>query len=305
MLESLAQQSAQPVEMIIVDASTNEETRRLSESHFPGLATKINYHRAGKIGAAVQRNQAVRYVSQEAVWFIDDDIIFEPNCVSKLWEALQSDAGLGGVNAMIVNQRYLPPGFASRIFFRFLHGRSEASYAGKCIGPALNILPEDRSDLPEVVSVEWLNTTCTLYRREALPDPPFPNHFTGYSMMEDVTLSLIVARRWKLANARTARIFHDSQGGDHKENAAELSEMKLVNRHYVMTQILNRREPMDHFKLATLELFELLASLASLDAWGSLHTKIAGKLAAFRKILAESKNHRRDTEPPENIYPLW
>ena len=305
MLESLAQQSAQPVEMIIVDASTNEETRRLSESHFPGLATKINYHRAGKIGAAVQRNQAVRYVSQEAVWFIDDDIIFEPNCVSKLWEALQSDAGLGGVNAMIVNQRYLPPGFASRIFFRFLHGRSEASYAGKCIGPALNILPDDRSDLPEVVPVEWLNTTCTLYRREALPEPLFPNHFTGYSMMEDVTLSLNVARRWKLANARTARVFHDSQSGDHKRNAAEFSEMKLVNRHYVMTQVLNRREPADYFKLAALELFELLVSLTTARGWAFLPAEVVGKLKGLRKILASSEKSRSDTEPPENIYPLW
>ncbi len=285
MLRSLAQQSVQPVEMIIVDASTNDETQQLCRNNFPGLATRIIYRRATEIGAATQRNQAIQHVSQEAIWFIDDDVIFEPNCLERLWRALQSDSRLGGVNAMIVNQRYLPPGLATRLLFRFLHGHSETSYAGKCIGPALNILPEDRPDLPEVVPVEWLNTTCTLYRREALPDPPFPNHFTGYSMMEDVTLSLIVGRKWKLANARTARIFHDSQGGDHKENAAELSEMKLVNRHYGMTQILNRREPADYFKLATLELFELLASLTSLDGWKSLSTTLVGKFKALRKIV--------------------
>ncbi len=58
-----------------------------------------------------------------------------------------------------------------------------------------------------MVPVEWLNTTCTLYRREALPDPPFLSHFTGYSLMEDLALSLTVGKRWKLANARGLRIF--------------------------------------------------------------------------------------------------
>ena len=43
---------------------------------------------------------------------------------------------------------------------------------------------------PEVASVEWLNTTCTIYRGEALPSPPFCNQFTGYSLMEDLALSL-------------------------------------------------------------------------------------------------------------------
>src|SRR5207249_600049 len=114
--------------------------------------------------------------------------IFQPECVISLWKALQSDSRLGGVNAMIVNQQYHSPGFVSRTVFRVLHGRAERTYAGRVIGPAVNLLPEDRDDLPEVVPTEWLNTGCTLYRREALPEPPFDLLFTGYSMMEDLTL---------------------------------------------------------------------------------------------------------------------
>ena len=144
----------------------------------------------------------------------------------RLWQALQSDTALGGVNAMITNQQYGTPGRVSRTLFRLLHGKPEATYAGKCIGPALNLLPEDRPDLPEVVPVEWLNTTCTLYRWKAMPQPPFPEHFTGYSLMEDVTLSLIVGRNWKLANARTARIYHDSQPGTHKQDISARTKME-------------------------------------------------------------------------------
>lgn len=285
MLNSLAQQSAQPIEMIVVDGSITEETQQLCQTSIPDLATKILYYRAMEVGAATQRNQAMHYASQDTIWLLDDDIIFEPDCLARLWTTLQSDPCLGGVNAMITNQRYLPPGRISRLLFRLLHDRAETNYAGKCIGPAFNLLPEDRPDLPEVVSVEWLNTTCTLYRQKALPQPLFPPIFTGYSLMEDVTLSLIVSKTWKLANARTARIFHDSQPGDHKSNVAALAKMELVNRHYVMTCILGRSQPEDYFRLAILQLFEIAASLVSPAGWLSLPAMLLGKLRAIKEIL--------------------
>lgn len=46
----------------------------------------------------------MRECQHEVVGFFDDDIIFEPHCVARLWRALRSDSGLGGVNAMITEQ---------------------------------------------------------------------------------------------------------------------------------------------------------------------------------------------------------
>jgi hypothetical protein len=201
---------------------------------------------------------------------------------------------LGGVCTLITNCHYSPPGRVSRVVFQVLHGRSESSFAGRCIGPALNLLPEDRADLPEVVPVEWMNTTCTLYRREAMPEPPFPTHFTGYSLMEDVTLSLLVGKQWQLANARTARIFHDSQPGDHKNDRGVLAKMELVNRHYVMTQILQRRSLQDHLKLVILQLFEIAASLFSRQGWQEFPALLSGKLAAIRQILTSDYSTTHD-----------
>ncbi len=284
-LQSLSIQSHQPVEMIVIDGSTNNETQAICKSGIEKLSTKIIYHRAINIGAAAQRNQGMSHVSQNMIWILDDDIIFESDCLVRLWNALQRDSSLGGVNAMITNQLYQSPGHLSRILWRFLHGCHEDSYAGKCIGPALNLLPEDRHDLPEVVPVEWLNTTCVLYRREALPQPLFPPIFTGYSLMEDVTLSLMVGKQWKLANARTARIFHDSQPGDHKNNLGVLAKMDLVNRHYVMTKVLDRNRPTDYLKLIVLQLFQLAASLTSAKGWLSLPAVVSGKLEAISEII--------------------
>jgi glycosyltransferase involved in cell wall biosynthesis len=287
-LQSLSQQTAQPIEMIVVDGSTDHATQDLCMSQIPGLLTQIHYYRADAIGAATQRNQAFSCATQPYIWLMDDDILLEPDCVDRLWTALHSDSTLGGVNAMITNQRYLPPGRVSRTIFQILHGRAELSYAGKCIGPALNLLPEDRHDLPEVVTVEWLNTTCTLYRREALPDPLFTSNFVGYSLMEDVTLSLMVGKSWRLANARTARIFHDSQPGDHKSDRGVLAKMELVNRHYVMTQILQRRSMQDYLKLFVLQVFEITASLVSVRGWQELPALLSGKFGAIVKILTSN-----------------
>jgi glycosyltransferase involved in cell wall biosynthesis len=289
-LESLAFQSAQPAQVILVDASDDRSTRSLCvEQPVPSLASEVVWHAAHIRGAASQRNQGVRECQHAVIGFFDDDILFQPDCVARLWRALHSDTGLGGVNAMITNQRYQAPGRVSRLMFRWMAGRRETSYAGRVLGPAVNLLPEDRDELPEVVPVQWLNTTCTLYRREALPEPPFSSHFTGYSMMEDLALSLTVAKFWRLANVRTARIFHDSQPGSHKTDLVALAEMELVNRHYVMTRILLRRRWSDFLRLAIWETFQIAAALTNRSGRSSLHRVLVGKIRGLRRLDVASK----------------
>jgi GT2 family glycosyltransferase len=288
MLESLARQSAQPAEVTIVDASVDASARAVCvQEAIPGLRSAVSWQNANFVGAASQRNQGVRGCCQPVIAFMDDDILFEPDCFGRLWRALQSDNRLGGVNAMITNQRYQSPGRISQIVFRLLDDRPKSSYAGRVLGPAVNLLPEDREDLPEVVPVEWLNTGCTLYRREALPDPPFADHFKGYSLMEDLALSLTVGRGWKLANARTARIYHDSQPGTHKSDPQLVAEMQLVNRHYVMTKVLGRNRVSDYLKLLLFELFSLASMIQGPASRMTFGATFRGKARAWRLILAK------------------
>lgn len=286
MLTSLAKQSVQPAEIIIVDASEDELAQKLDQSEIPGLDSLIIYCQAIEPGAATQRNQALTYATQDFIWLIEDDITFESDCLKRLWTAMQGDSGLGGVNAMITNQKYVPPGRLSSYIFRYLNGCQETSYAGKCLGGAVNLLPEDNPNLPEIVPVEWLNSGCTLYRREALPTPLFPPIFTGYSLMEDLTLSLTVGKQWKLANARTARIFHDSQPGEYKSDLGVLAKMDLINRHYVMTSVLAKRGWQDYLKLAVFQVFNLVGYIRTSRNWLEIPKLIRGKFMAIAEIIA-------------------
>jgi glycosyltransferase involved in cell wall biosynthesis len=286
-LGSLAAQDGLPVELILIDASRDDASRKVANDFTEGFAARgcrIHWESAVIAGAAPQRNHGMKLATQPVIAFFDDDIVLEQNCLASLQGALISDARIGGVNAMITNQRYCPPGWVSRLMFALMRGRAQTSYAGCLLGPAVNILPEDREDLPAVVPVEWLNTTCTLYRSEALPDPPFSEFFRGYSMMEDVALSVGVARDWKLANVRTARIFHDSQPGDHKSSPVALAQMELVNRYYVMTHVLRQRRVRDYARLALWEVFQLLVCALQMRFGREFWSTLRGKWLGLRQI---------------------
>jgi hypothetical protein len=166
-------------------------------------------------------------------------------------------------------------------------GEARASYAGRVLGPAVNLLPEDDDRLADVVPVEWLNLGAALYRRVLLPNPVFAEFFTGYSLGEDLTLSLQVGQRARLANVRMARIYHDSQPGAYKADPVAFSRMALVNRHYVMTRVLARRRLRDYGKLALWEAFQLLncayVQRGRVPFWQMLYGRLLGAADMLRR----------------------
>jgi len=282
-LDSFAGQSVIPLEVVIIDGSESDDSRRVcGETQWPFV---IAYELAVVNGAAAQRLQGVEKTKGDFIWFADDDIVLEPFCAERLWNAFLLFPETGAVNAMITNQRYTPPGTLTRFMYRMIDGSSRSSYAGRLIGPAWNLLPEDDDSLPEYVPCEWLNTTCTIYRRSALPTPIFDDFFKGYSLMEDVAVSATMARHHLLLNARTARIFHDSQPGSHKDNVRLVAEMSLVNRYYVMVRILQRSGVRYVLKLMALEAFGLITSLRTARAWTFLPQVLLGKFDGWLKII--------------------
>src|SRR5438477_9639425 len=100
-LESLLPQEVIPAEFIVIDASDGDATKNLSARFADrlGSSAAVRWFSADVHGGAPQRNQGVAQATKPFVWFFDDDIIFEPNCAERLWNAIESDRQLGGVNA--------------------------------------------------------------------------------------------------------------------------------------------------------------------------------------------------------------
>lgn len=293
MLESVQMQNVWPAEILIVDASEGSDTADVvgGLSQVFGPDCRLRWVRASTRGAATQRNQGVTVATQSVIGFADDDVVLlESDCLERLWAALRSSEDVGGASAMIANQKYHEPGFATRFVYRLIGGGSGPDYAGRMFGPAVNTLPADHDDMPDVVPVDWLNLGLTLYRREALPQPPFGGKFEGYSMMEDAALSLIVARKWKLVNARTARIFHDTQSGSHKSDAAAVACMAVVNRDFVARQILGRRGISYWFSFAVWGAFQIAVQAIRLSRNPKAWNVIKGTLYGYGQIVFGSNN---------------
>lgn len=287
MLESVCAQDVWPSEVIVVDASSSDQTAQVCSAMQERFASAVVVQciLAKQRGAAVQRNQGVVLARENVIGFADDDIVLEPRALERVWSALQSATDIGGASAMITNQKYHEPGRASRFVYRLIGGGPGPDYAGKIFGPAVNLLPADREGMPEVVPVGWLNLGLTLYRREALPEPPFDPMFTGYSTMEDAALSLIVARKWKLVNARTARIFHDTQSGSHKSDAAAVACMVVVNRDFVARQILGRRGIGYWLSFAVWGAFQIAVQAVRLSRNPKAWNVIKGTLRGYGQIV--------------------
>ena len=267
-LESFLEQSKSPKEIILSSSSTTNATEELVASFHEGFekrGTTLTLLDASACpGAAPQRNLGVTKAEHNHILFADDDISLGEHCIQRLWEALQSDECIGGVNAMIENQQYCPLGRISSILMGLMDDNPnqglDDTYAGRVVGPAVNHLPEDSDQLPTIVPVEWLNTTCVLYRKEALPSPVFPRFFSGASHGEDLALSLEVGKEWSLANARTARIYHHCAPGHHKANHRKHAFEELRNQYYITRCVLKKQDFRSFFWLVIYHFYRTLAA---------------------------------------------
>ena len=93
-----------------------------------------------------------------------------------------------------------------------------------------------------------------------------------------------LSKRWRLANARTARIFHDSQMTPFKADAGAFAAMETFNRHYVMTEILGRTGVADYVRLFAWDVFQLAALLARGETRAKVPALIRGKSEAYRRV---------------------
>ena len=281
---SVLAQNFLPNRIVIVDGSDS----LLELGDLTNLAERsgvsLTLENAVRRGAGAQRNQGVAAAGGDFIWFLDDDVDLEPGCLEAMWSAMEADDNLGGCNAAITNQNYHPPGRGMRSLLALLGCPPTGSLAGKCCGPALNFLTTlEQDDFPR--RTDWLNTTCTLYRRAALPSPPFLAFFQGYSLMEDLSLSLEVGKRWKLANCPGARIFHDSQPADYKSQPVRRQAMEMANRWFVLVKIMDHGGPLSLLRLMGYQGIGLLGLLITPRKWMEIPGWSAGTLAGLIRIV--------------------
>lgn len=259
-LRSLAHQTVLPTEVILVDVSDDDATRDLASETVEQLPFALRYMRGTVRHPGVQRNQGVAQARGDIVLFADDDVEIAPDFLAEIVRVFVTDAEnkVGGVGGIIVNQVFQPLSRLNQLWMYFLGGvPPEGGYAGRVVGPAINFLP---ADIPDTVQeVDWLNTTCTAYRRSALdlfqfsPDIQYP--------FDDLHFSMQVGTRFKLLCSTSARYVHKDLGGKRKRDWVALGENSFLARHAIMVHIMKRRRVVDYLRLFTHDLLYMPLAL--------------------------------------------
>ena len=203
-LASLARTTWRPLEVIVVDNGSTDDTPRVlgdfaRRAEAPGLSVRLLRNQAN-LGAPTGRNQALRLASGRLIAFVDNDVVVRSlDWVSRLAAALQSEprAGIAGPKLIYPFPPHLiqcagaavsPTG---RVFFR---GRGEPRAA-----PEFNRLAE----------VQCLISACWLMRRELYAELGPLDEAYNPVQFEDIDYCYAARQRgWRVLCVPTVEMYH-------------------------------------------------------------------------------------------------
>ena len=147
-IASLHRQTQRPVEIIVVDDGSTDDTRAVAErARALGLVNMVICH-GTRFGKAAATNAAARFASGDLLFSVDADTVFEPTAVARL-AAVFEDPRVAGAscNIAISNER-------------------ESLWTGLQSVEYLMSISAGRSTLDVVDAIACLSGACSMYRRD-------------------------------------------------------------------------------------------------------------------------------------------
>ena len=205
-IKSIEEQHRLPDELIIVDASANQNFKSELLKTFNKLNIKYLHTNPG---LTKQRNLGIRASSGDVVVFFDDDVVLNSKYLFYIEKVFVDDLEnkIGGAGGKIINVnknslRFKLDQLYSKIFFLTSEGDGKLKVSGLPTHPfTLNC------DNP--IEVEVLSGAQMAYRREVFKNEIFDETLSTYSYLEDADFSYRVFKRgYKLIYQPKALIQH-------------------------------------------------------------------------------------------------
>lgn len=250
LLQSVNEQSLYPDDILIIDGSTNNDTKTiLEENPFKNL----RYYKVddSQRGLTKQRNYGINQVGDaiDVVCFLDDDIVLEPDYFKQLLSTYTICSNALAVGGYITNEvqwevsdgkhrkdkfyfdgymRNEPSRFKLRQPFGLLPDVAPGYMPTFSHGRSVSFLPPSG----KTYQVEQIMGGVSSYKKEVFNTHKFSDYFVGYGLYEDADFSLRIAKKGDLyinTNARLAH-YHDASG---RPNQFKYGKMVLRNGWYV------------------------------------------------------------------------
>lgn len=192
-IETLLQQTIQPLELIIVDQSplltfTQQISIPIVCVHDPRLS-----------GASVARNVAMDRAQGDILLFLDDDVLLEPDFIEEIFQAY--DTNVTGVSGIITN--YSIPPLKQRLWeslFQIGPFRDERQTIYRKAVSLQRAKP---------IRVRQFGGGLMSFRAPAIRDHRFDANLTGASLGEDIDFCAGLPKESILLVAPKARLIHN------------------------------------------------------------------------------------------------
>jgi GT2 family glycosyltransferase len=252
LLQSVEGQTVYPNEILIIDGSTNQETKIiLKQNQFEHL----NYFLVSSEnrGLTKQRNYGIAHIGNEIeiVCFLDDDTVLENDYFEQLLKTYQIYPEALGVGGYIINEsecefvghnyqpiihEYYYDGWKRKDGNRFVL-RKKMGLDSDCPPGFLPLFSHGRSIgfLPpsgKIYEVEMLMGGVSSFKKQVFATIRFSTYFEGYGLYEDADFSIRVAKTGKLYLNTSAKLnhYHDTSG---RPNPYRYGKMVVQNGWYV------------------------------------------------------------------------
>tara|TARA_R110000787_G_scaffold184181_5_gene296066 strand:+ start:13048 stop:14019 length:972 start_codon:yes stop_codon:yes gene_type:complete len=263
LLASVKLQTKYPDQIIIVDGSTNFETKdALEKTDYKNLV----YYKVeeDQRGISLQRNFGMTKVTNDMkiVCFLDDDIILTPKYFNQLvgtYEEYPNASAVGGyitnevswtklrTNEKITFKQYESDGWVRDIGLRNVIRKKLGLLSDKPPG----YMPEFSNGFSigyippngKVYPVEYFMGGVSSFKKEVIDTIKFSNYFIGYGLYEDLEYCNRVSRQYKLYINTSAQLSHYHEAGGRPSNFL-YGKMVVRNGWYVW----RARHPKPSFK---------------------------------------------------------
>jgi GT2 family glycosyltransferase len=190
-LDSILEQSAAPLEIIVVDNDAMQSAQAVVgqyEAKCRARRVALHYQPSPRNSLPQARNLGTRVSQGDIVLFLDDDVILENNYLDELLKAYEEKPAALGVQGYVINTDKRPR-FWRRIFFL---GNVESGVS--------RVLPSIRAIYPldpdTLVPCEWFSGCSSSYRRSVLIEFPADENLIRYSFGEDLDQSYRIFTRF-------------------------------------------------------------------------------------------------------------
>lgn len=235
LLDSISEQVDRPDQLIVVDASEDDDTARIVEGHH--MAPEIDFVRVGDEdrGLTKQRNVGIDRSASEVIAFVDDDTVLAHDYIAELRGAFTRNPSAIGVGAAIngtdwephtgepTPNRYVIDGWGKSDSARWRLRRRLRLVSDMAPGWMPRSGHGRSSDYPptgEDYPVEFVFGGASAFRSWVFDQVRFSPWYEGYGLYEDLDFCVRAGRLGPIMFATRVRLDHyHAPGGrpDHRK----------------------------------------------------------------------------------------